>query len=341
MEIKLKNKNGITLIALIITIIVLLILAGVALATLTGQGNIIGNAENAVGKYNNSVEEEQQLLNEIEKHFQNYLEGGNAEIVDSADVASEPEKHFGGYVTNYTTPSGDPNVKWRIFYADESNIYLIADDYIHYNYAPQGVTQSITGVGGYQLSFGSECEEDYTGASDITDERITKWISYVKDYSNATGNVMQSVAFMLDVDKWNEKYRNSACAEYAIGGPTLELWCASYEKTHKDNYVETTYNAEGYEVRWNDGSYSNNIEGVDDYKDLYYIKSRTNKAFSMWLASPPEGGSLPYSLEYEGILGSVEGIMTNFYAAGFRPLVCLNSKVRLEKISDTEYRIVE
>ena len=72
-----RVKSGITLIALVITIIVLLILAGVALATLTGQGNIIGNAENAVGKYNNSVASEQQLLNEIEKYFQNYLEGGN------------------------------------------------------------------------------------------------------------------------------------------------------------------------------------------------------------------------------------------------------------------------
>ena len=57
----------------------LLILAGVALATLTGQGNIIGNAENAVGKYNNSVADEQQLLNEIEKYFQNYLEGEDKE----------------------------------------------------------------------------------------------------------------------------------------------------------------------------------------------------------------------------------------------------------------------
>ena len=60
------SKSGITLIALVITIIILLILAGVALATLTGQGNIIKNAEDAVGKYNNSVNGEQWLLNEIE-----------------------------------------------------------------------------------------------------------------------------------------------------------------------------------------------------------------------------------------------------------------------------------
>ena len=63
----LEKRNGITLIALVITIIVMLILAGVVLATLTGQGNIIGNAENAVGKYNEEVGKEQDILNSIEK----------------------------------------------------------------------------------------------------------------------------------------------------------------------------------------------------------------------------------------------------------------------------------
>ena len=68
-----KKASGITLIALIITIIVLLILAGVALATLTGQGNIIGNAENAVGKYNNSITDEQELLSSLEKQLNKFV----------------------------------------------------------------------------------------------------------------------------------------------------------------------------------------------------------------------------------------------------------------------------
>ena len=42
-----KNQNGITLIALVITIIVLLILAGVSIALLTSDGNILDNAGNA------------------------------------------------------------------------------------------------------------------------------------------------------------------------------------------------------------------------------------------------------------------------------------------------------
>ena len=67
----LEKRNGITLIALVITIIVLLILAGVTLAAISGQGNIIGSAENAVGKYNNKVREEQEQLNEVIEYIKN------------------------------------------------------------------------------------------------------------------------------------------------------------------------------------------------------------------------------------------------------------------------------
>ncbi len=45
-----KNNRGITLIALVITIIVLLILAGVTIATLTGENGIFNTAERAVEK---------------------------------------------------------------------------------------------------------------------------------------------------------------------------------------------------------------------------------------------------------------------------------------------------
>ena len=42
-----KNNNGITLIALVVTIIVLLILAGVSIAMLTGQNGILNRASQA------------------------------------------------------------------------------------------------------------------------------------------------------------------------------------------------------------------------------------------------------------------------------------------------------
>ena len=41
---KIKNQKGITLLALVITIIVLLILAGITISAITGDNGIIGNA---------------------------------------------------------------------------------------------------------------------------------------------------------------------------------------------------------------------------------------------------------------------------------------------------------
>ena len=46
-ELAIRNKKGITLIALVITIIVLLILAGVSIAMLTGTNGTLTQAQNA------------------------------------------------------------------------------------------------------------------------------------------------------------------------------------------------------------------------------------------------------------------------------------------------------
>lgn len=53
-----KRKEGITLIALVITIIVLLILAGVSIATLTGENGILTRANDSKTKTEIGKEEE-------------------------------------------------------------------------------------------------------------------------------------------------------------------------------------------------------------------------------------------------------------------------------------------
>ena len=62
MKLNLKERKGITLIALVITIIVLLILAGVSIAMLTGQNGILTQANNAkTSTANKSAEEKVKL----------------------------------------------------------------------------------------------------------------------------------------------------------------------------------------------------------------------------------------------------------------------------------------
>lgn len=47
---EIKNKRGVTLIALIVTIIILLILAGVSISMLVGEDGVIEKARNAKQK---------------------------------------------------------------------------------------------------------------------------------------------------------------------------------------------------------------------------------------------------------------------------------------------------
>ena len=71
---KLKNKKGITLIALVVTIIVLLILAGVTIATLTGENGILTRAQEAKNQTENAEENELRKLTQAEAatHLENY-----------------------------------------------------------------------------------------------------------------------------------------------------------------------------------------------------------------------------------------------------------------------------
>jgi len=66
-------ERGITLIALIITIVVLLILAAVAISSITNDG-ILSYAQNAAKDYNQAVKNEQEMLQE----YMNFLNNGGS-----------------------------------------------------------------------------------------------------------------------------------------------------------------------------------------------------------------------------------------------------------------------
>lgn len=72
MKLNKRNSKGITLIALIVTIIGILILASVSINILFGENGIIEKTKRARGEYNNSQIAEQQDLEEVEKQLAEY-----------------------------------------------------------------------------------------------------------------------------------------------------------------------------------------------------------------------------------------------------------------------------
>ena len=76
-----SKEKGITLVALVITIIVLLILAGVTLSTLVGDNGIITKAQEAKQNMANASAEEQQLIQNLVNSINAISEGGSGGIV--------------------------------------------------------------------------------------------------------------------------------------------------------------------------------------------------------------------------------------------------------------------
>ena len=76
-----RKNQGITLIALVITVIVLLILAGVTIATLTGDNGILTRAQQAKNETEQAEKEEKEKLGDMEDIINEYATGIKIEQV--------------------------------------------------------------------------------------------------------------------------------------------------------------------------------------------------------------------------------------------------------------------
>ena len=73
------KNNGITLISLVITIIIMLILAGVVITFTIGDNGLIGRAKEAVRNYQNAADYEQTLLGDFTNEVNNIINSDNTQ----------------------------------------------------------------------------------------------------------------------------------------------------------------------------------------------------------------------------------------------------------------------
>ena len=107
-----EKENGITLIALVITIIVLLILAGVALATLTGDSGILSNAEKAKEDTLKANAKEKVQIAIMEHKIGKYSEGKTLkEYLEAAGATDVTEAGTKGTMDWYNFEIKDVVVK--------------------------------------------------------------------------------------------------------------------------------------------------------------------------------------------------------------------------------------
>ena len=340
----------------ILNIIILLILAGISISALTNTG-IFGKAKEAKQKSDEAALDQNTKLDEYESEINAYLPGQNnggggqgsginANTIASATDTEKANNYYGKSV-NYTSANGVTG--WKIFYADSSNIYLIADEYVDVAKLPRGTDTSGNPVGSPPAREGTDDSKDApfdnimdaysTGAARITTDTIKNLNSSFfarSDSSKNTNYNMRAVAYMLDTTAWSTFKDSNGKADYVIGGPTLEMLFKSYNQKHPGkNYEAQAKSVTGYQLRVNGGTWKNGIDSSSDYldsNDSLYVLPESKGAETMWLASPSADDAISVMrVNYFGKVGN-----QYFYNdhSGFRPLVCLKSNVQLQESGD-------
>ena len=94
-----QNEKGITLVSLVITIVLMLILAGVAVSITVSPNGLFGQAKNATAKWNNRVAKEEQILADIIAEVNN--------INNTENIPNRPKLVDGMTPIKFTLPEGD------------------------------------------------------------------------------------------------------------------------------------------------------------------------------------------------------------------------------------------
>ena len=322
-----KNSKGITLIALVITIIVLLILAGVTIATLTGDNGILNQAGKAkdktteaesiervqvevAGSYGIDGTIDKEQLNKNLKNINGLSYNGNAlsdrnkianlpatvtlngynigidanggvekipEII--AKIRANPQTYYGKKVTNYNANGKT----YRIFYVDKDNDFKDGYNTIYLKADYSGIVS---------------CSTSYDASKTLIKKMNPLWATKGNTVEAETTTISneneQAAAWLCDPSKWTA-YCDTDKANYAIGGPSVEMYVKSYNQTHGDDALGCQYQTNnvpgyGYKVNGtiqNSGWYTN--DDTLDYSMTYksmYCGQNGNKTGDWWLASP-------------------------------------------------------
>ena len=281
---RLKSSQGITLIALVVTIVVLLILAGITINMLFSNGGIFKVAQDAANAWNQAVINEQADLDNLTEQIQNLVNGQIGGGTGTGGGDEEPEDPTTG-------PNGKPLVGTATEIQTEDNLEA-EDEYGNVVTVPKGfkvVTSEATTVpegivigdsNGNQFVWipVGTVHKDSNPENDVT----IKLGRYTFDKTNGTPT-MQQAAFAGD--------NPSNASQTYIDEVTIESYykeLTTYrEGTDKLNataknlagFVRSVQENGGYYLARYEASYGNG-NSVADWKPLSKISTGTPRTNS-------------------------------------------------------------
>ena len=255
--------------------------------------------------------------------------------IPASDVANKPSI-YGSTVTNYNANG----IKWKVFYATTDRIYLIASDYVHYskltNAYKNGASCYNTGTHPYSYYWAS-------GGTSLETTGRQDGIFMATGYTlNSSNQNSKCVSGLLNTNNWTA-FVDTNYADYAIGGPTLNMYIASWNaKGYTTLYTNT--GTDGYYVGTSANPTTDSADISSDtagYGDtLYYPhQSDYSNCSAYWLAAPSARSTDNIMRVY--CSGKVDCSFYDFKYFGVRPLVSLKSGVTLQDNSDGTVTLIK
>ena len=252
-----QNNRGITLIALVITIIVLLILAGVSISMLTGSNGILTQANKAKKATEEAAKEENSKLSSLEDYMI------TDESYNKETGVNEPRLLSGMKEVMFKLPSGSDKgqaIKQGETGFDESNWY---------NYKESKWANAVTEDGSYwvwiprfayKITYKNASDKSQGGTVEIKFLLGTTDEYYTDDTNTTKATAKRASSANEEVDTTKDFYvhpafTNESSIGYANGGWDKELtgiWVAKFEagyasgnntatvKASSVNYTQTT-----------------------------------------------------------------------------------------------------
>ena len=169
----------------------------------------------------------------------------------------------------------------------------------------------------------------------ISSANCNEWIGRLE----ANKESSKAVSTLLNTENWTAFVNEYA--DYAIGGPTLQMWIASWNEKYNEN-IEIRVAENGYEVKvdgtanWSAAIDMKNKEGYTN--ELYFPKftdASGNTRCNYWLSSQGQqaGSALPTADIYQITDGEGQSIYATYsgVGGGFRPVVSLKANQNLVK----------
>ena len=297
-----KDNKAITLVALVVTIIVLIILAGISINLVIGEDGILKKTREGRNNYQVAANEEMVALADLENEIDNqkYIFDENIFKIEKAINANK----YGYQVNTYTSPAASGyNGIWRLFYQDENLTYIISDEQ----------------VGNYNLN---NLHSNYSNGESVSPIGIN--LNYkIKNLFNVDNNSpnIKGIAFFTDHELW-DKYKDGSDAIFAIGSPTIELYIASYNAAaseainpDREKLQEVENDEYGYTSQYSDLD-------IETYNHGIYSKA-------CWIASPYSIGNSRDNYYFCSIGGgiSINGSYNPSWTSNsVRPIVCIKTE---------------